>query len=99
MCVFFFLQADYDARAVGRTPPSQELGDRRLLSPGAVEDEENVTGLLEVNHYHSSSLPLMLPSLLLCIGRAGSHGYLRQTCVGRAWLFNSKIKSFGLTLW
>lgn len=47
-CCFVGGQADYDARAVGRRLPSQDHRDIRLLSPGAVEDEDNVTGLLRV---------------------------------------------------
>lgn len=47
---FLRSQADYDAHAVGRTPPSQDHRSIRLLPAGAEEDEENVTGLLKVSH-------------------------------------------------
>ncbi|CAM9903085.1 unnamed protein product, partial [Pylaiella littoralis] len=45
--VIALLQIDYDARAIGRTPPGQEHRDIRLLAPGAAEDDDNVTGLLQ----------------------------------------------------
>eukprot|EP00752_Nemacystus_decipiens_P018720 g16783.t1 len=45
--VIALLQADYDAHAVGRTPPSQGHRDIRLVPPTAEEDEDNVTGLLK----------------------------------------------------
>ncbi|CAM9489729.1 unnamed protein product, partial [Sphacelaria rigidula] len=46
--VIALLQAEYDARAVGHKSPSEQLRNRRLLAPGAAEDEENVTGILEM---------------------------------------------------
>eukprot|EP00903_Cladosiphon_okamuranus_P005945 g5874.t1 len=45
--VMALLQADHDAHAVGRTPPSRDHRDIRLVPPGAEEDEDNVTGLLK----------------------------------------------------
>lgn len=47
-------QVDYDARAVGHTPPSQEMGYNRLLSPGAAVDDDNVAGLLQVMQQSNS---------------------------------------------
>lgn len=47
-------QADYDARAVGKTPPSHEHRNIRLLSPGMAEDEASITGLLQVKQENTS---------------------------------------------
>lgn len=47
-------QADYDARAVRKTPPSHEHRNIRLLSPGVAEDEANITGSLQVMQENTS---------------------------------------------
>ncbi|CAN0131113.1 unnamed protein product, partial [Ectocarpus sp. 4 AP-2014] len=71
--VIGLLQADYDARAVGKMPPSHEHRNIRLLSPGMAEDEASITGLLQARvEFDESTEALFGPNGILGPGGGGA---------------------------